>query len=129
MTHDSCPFDHFLARNFPDQFPSDKSADEPKLATETKLVKEWIDKNPFVLSANIHGGSLVANYPYDDTPNKESRYSASPDDDVFRHLALTYSSNHPKMRSPKESCEGDHFKDGKQFVINVSNTYSFSSIQ
>ena len=115
---------HFLARNFPDQFPSDKSADEPKLATETKLVKEWIDKNPFVLSANIHGGSLVANYPYDDTPNKESRYSASPDDDVFRHLALTYSSNHPKMRSPQESCEGDHFKDGKQFVNNVSNTYS-----
>ena len=102
---------HFLARNFPDQF-SDKVADEGQLATETKLVKEWIDKNPFVLSANIHGGSLVANYPYDDRSDKRSVYSASPDDDVFRDLALTYSSNHPTMRSPKMACEGDNFKDG-----------------
>ena len=107
---------HFLARNFPDQFSSDKAADENKLATETKLVKDWIDKNPFVLSANIHGGSLVANYPYDDRADKRSMYSASPDDDVFRNLALTYSSYHPKMRLPEMACEGDNFKDGIYIV-------------
>ena len=54
----------------------------------------------------------MANYPYDDRADKHSMYSASPDDDVFRNLALTYSSNHPKMHSPKMACEGDHFKDG-----------------
>lgn len=106
-----------LNRNFPDQF----SSEEKKLATETKLVKEWIDKNPFVLSANIHGGSLVANYPYDDRSDKRSVYSASPDDDVFRNLALTYSSNHPKMRLPEMACEGDNFKDG---ITNGAAWYS-----
>ena len=87
-------------------------------------MKEWIDKNPFVLSANIHGGSLVANYPYDDTPDKRSIYSASPDDDVFRNLAWTYSSNHPKMHLPEATCEGDHFKDGILFVTDDSNVFS-----
>ena len=113
---------HFFARDFPDQFSRDKAADERKLAKETQLVKEWIDKNPFVLSANIHGGSLVANYPYDDRSDKRSEYSASPDDDVFRSLALTYSSNHPKMRTT--ACDGDHFKDGIEFVTDFSLLFS-----
>lgn len=75
-------------------------------------MKKWIDNNPFVLSANIHGGSLVANYPYDDRPDKRSMYSASPDDDVFIKLAKTYSENHPKMHSQDGACDGDRFKDG-----------------
>jgi len=63
------------------------------------------------LSANLHGGSLVANYPFDDDKRMVEMYSKAPDDDVFVELATTYSLNHPTMHKGQSVC-GDRFKNG-----------------
>ncbi len=54
-----------LNRNFPDYFKQNNKRSQP----ETEALKEWISKIQFVLSGNIHGGALVASYPFDNTPN------------------------------------------------------------
>merc|ERR1719510_811315 len=87
-----------LNRNFPDYFKQNNKRSQP----ETEAVKEWISKIQFVLSGNIHGGALVSSYPFDNTPNSIfssvlSSPSLTPDDDVFKHLASTYSLNHARM--------------------------------
>ncbi|XP_075157374.1 carboxypeptidase D isoform X5 [Haematobia irritans] len=87
-----------LNRNFPDYFKQNNKRGQP----ETDAVKDWISKIQFVLSGSLHGGALVASYPYDNTPNAMFQtYSAAPsltpDDDVFKHLSLVYAKNHAKM--------------------------------
>ncbi|XP_012529985.1 carboxypeptidase D [Monomorium pharaonis] len=86
-----------LNRNFPDHYEVNDFNRHQEL--ETKAVMDWIARIPFVLSANLHGGALVANYPYDDGPDNMASNVAnlSPDNDVFRMLALTYSNAHPHM--------------------------------
>ena len=51
---------------------------------------EWSQNYTFVLSANLHGGSLVANYPFDNNPDDRQRDSPSADDAVFREVSLAY---------------------------------------
>ena len=90
-----------LNRNFPDQyFP--KSPGNAVTEPETAAVMSWSRQFPFVLSANLHGGSMVANYPYDDTPNPQDMAGhtwTSPDDATFQVLSRIYSLNHPKMKT------------------------------
>merc|ERR1712095_108916 len=72
-----------------------------KIQPETESVMKMIMENPFVISANMHGGDLVANYPYDEARGiNPTEYSPSPDDETFRQIALTYSKNHPRMSDP-----------------------------
>ncbi|XP_015121016.1 carboxypeptidase M isoform X2 [Diachasma alloeum] len=103
-----------LNRNFPDYFKQNNKKTQP----ETEAVKEWVSKIQFVISGSLHGGALVASYPFDNTPNSlfqsySSTPSISPDDDVFRHLSLTYAQNHGSMYLGKAcSASRPGFKDG-----------------
>ncbi|KAF0310309.1 Carboxypeptidase D [Amphibalanus amphitrite] len=68
----------------------------------------WIINNPFVLSANLHGGSVVASYPYDDTPQPSPRgccvASDGPDTALFRRLAAIYAQGHAFMHRGEDFC-------------------------
>ncbi|KAL1428592.1 hypothetical protein MTO96_002954 [Rhipicephalus appendiculatus] len=87
-----------LNRNFPDHF---KTQARQQQQPETEAVRRWIHQIPFVLSGNIHGGAVVASYPFDNSPNAVfhayNKPSVTPDDDVFQHIASVYSFNHANM--------------------------------
>jgi len=102
-----------LNRNFPDQWPIGQNPEPEK---ETIAMMKWIRNNKFVLSANLHGGSLVASYPFDDSKSHQQSgvNSKTQDDAVFRQLATVYASKHLTMSksSSVHVCHGDNFGNG-----------------
>ncbi|XP_055575928.1 carboxypeptidase N catalytic chain isoform X2 [Falco cherrug] len=100
-----------------------KSQVEP----ETLAVIQWISSYNFVLSANLHGGAVVANYPYDKSQDQRFRShrrtvnTPTPDDKLFQKLAKTYSYAHGWMHRGW-NC-GDYFADG---ITNGASWYSLS---
>ncbi|ETN76194.1 hypothetical protein NECAME_11860 [Necator americanus] len=83
-------------------------SDEKERQPETVAVGQWTLSLPFVLSANLHEGDLVANYPFDSTKQEgTNQYSASPDDGTFRWLAQNYAKNHAHMaKNDHPPCDG-----------------------
>ena len=53
-----------LNRDFPDQFDDPNNTVNGR-EPETRAVMEWSQQHNFILSANMHTGALVANYPFD----------------------------------------------------------------
>lgn len=106
-----------LNRDFPDQFDGKKSNDEEYLyggrQQETVALMKWVTSKQFVLSGNIHGGAIVASYPYDDLSNGQDccEESRSPDDSLFRHLAQTYATRNADMLAGNV-CPPESFKGG-----------------
>eukprot|EP00093_Oithona_nana_P009307 09307.XXX_116400_117948_1 [CDS] Oithona nana genome sequencing. len=105
-----------LNRDFPKQFDERQDVDARTLErgrqVETKNMMRWIKRNPFVLSANLHGGAVVASYPFDDSPQHRSGlYSEAPDDDFFKLVSKKYANNHRIMRTGN-GCNGDNFPGG-----------------
>ncbi|CAB0013376.1 unnamed protein product, partial [Nesidiocoris tenuis] len=86
-----------LNRNFPsERYPDDVTT---AVQPETQAVMEWMYKVPFLLSAGLHGGTVVANYPYDMAATKDSKNleHKTEDDELFKFLASNYSETHGHM--------------------------------
>lgn len=98
---------------------------EQQVEPETLAVIKWMQNYNFVLSANLHGGAVVANYPFDKSRDPRIRgrttYAASPDDKLFKKLAKAYSYAHSWMYKGW-NC-GDYFDEG---ITNGASWYSLS---
>ncbi|XP_060698183.1 carboxypeptidase N catalytic chain [Hemiscyllium ocellatum] len=94
---------------------------------ETYAVIRWMQSYNFVLSANLHGGAVVANYPFDKATEPIGRgpyrriISTTPDHKLFQKLAKVYSYSHGWMHNGS-NC-GDYFPEG---ITNGASWYSLS---
>lgn len=87
-----------LNRNFPDQWRS--PADSPDgRQPETQAVMAWLASHNFLLSANMHGGEIVVNYPFDANARGAPVDTPTGDDDIFRYVSLRYASLNPDMKN------------------------------
>ncbi|MCC6144838.1 MAG: DUF2817 domain-containing protein [Candidatus Hydrogenedentes bacterium] len=64
---------------------------------EVQHIMRWSAENSFVLSANLHGGAVVVNYPYDDDGGPSGEEAPCPDDALMKVLARTYSIHNQPM--------------------------------
>ncbi|XP_007664488.1 carboxypeptidase M isoform X1 [Ornithorhynchus anatinus] len=111
-----------LNRNFPDAFENNSDIIQP----ETRAVMNWMKSESFVLSANLHGGAVVASYPFDNGNEKTGilqGHSLTPDNDVFEYLAYVYASKNSKMQ------KGNQCKNNKSFNNGITNGYNWYPLQ
>ncbi|XP_069832366.1 probable carboxypeptidase X1 isoform X2 [Dendropsophus ebraccatus] len=103
----------------PDQFPNHYipipeyyTMENATVAPETRAIIDWMQKIPFVLSANMHGGELVVSYPFDMARSYWMAKELTPtaDDSMFRWLATAYASSHRIMADDnRRICHYDDF--------------------
>lgn len=79
----------------------------------------------FVLSGNLHGGTVVASYPFDDSAlhQQQGHYSKAEDDKLFRYLASVYSQNHPGMKTGVPNCDDSPDETFENGIINGAQWY------
>ncbi|MBY0516954.1 MAG: succinylglutamate desuccinylase/aspartoacylase family protein [Bacteriovoracaceae bacterium] len=88
-----------LNRNFPEAVRNDPNSSAGR-QPETKAIMDMHVSRNFVLSANFHGGSVVANYPWD------AKYDRHPFDGLLKDLSKEYANLNPEMRSSREFAGG-----------------------
>ncbi|NXC44779.1 AEBP1 protein, partial [Penelope pileata] len=86
--------------------------EDAAVAVETRAIVAWMEKNPFVLGANLQGGEKLVSFPFDaarprsdaaprppedDEDSERPEVHESPDHAVFRWLAISYASAHLTM--------------------------------
>lgn len=88
-----------LNRNFPEAVrndPNNAAGRQP----ETQAIMAFQASRNFSLSANFHGGAVVANYPWD------AKYDRHPFDALVQDFSLEYANLNPEMRSSREFARG-----------------------
>ncbi|OQY60256.1 MAG: hypothetical protein B6245_02315 [Desulfobacteraceae bacterium 4572_88] len=85
-----------LNRSFPDRIADPHNTPEGR-PPEVQHLMNWGFTHSPIIAANFHTGALVTNYPYDADADDRAGYSATPDDELFVQLALSYSSLNPPM--------------------------------
>ncbi|XP_021488363.1 adipocyte enhancer-binding protein 1 isoform X2 [Meriones unguiculatus] len=107
------------------------------VSTEVRAIISWMEKNPFVLGANLNGGERLVSYPYDmaRTPSQEQLLAAAmaaargeddeevseaqetPDHAIFRWLAISFASAHLTMTEPyRGGCQAQDYTSGMGIV-------------
>lgn len=107
------------------------------VSTEVRAIIAWMEKNPFVLGANLNGGERLVSYPYDmaRTPSQEQLLAAAmaaargeddeeaseaqetPDHAIFRWLAISFASAHLTMTEPyRGGCQAQDYTNGMGIV-------------
>jgi carboxypeptidase D len=94
-----------LNRSFPDRVtdPVNTTGGRP---IETQVIMNWYFTHSPALSASFHTGAQVVVYPYDSDPDSNALYSLTPDNELFRQLAMTYSSLNPSIFKSTEFSQG-----------------------
>ncbi|HVP13112.1 MAG TPA: M14 family zinc carboxypeptidase [Phycisphaerae bacterium] len=88
-----------LNRSFPEGSGSSPDPNTPVgRQPEVASIMTWSFGHSFTLAANLHEGTLVANYPFDND-GMGSVYSPTPDDDMFIYISEQYSQHNPPMWS------------------------------
>ncbi|KAK0402837.1 hypothetical protein QR680_016566 [Steinernema hermaphroditum] len=119
-----------LNRNFPPRYPSE--AEKRHAEPETRAVMAWSLDVPFVLSANLHGGSTLVNYPYDDLQGGvrgPATLTRSEDHELFVRLAYSYARAHSRMWKKGPRClkaELNNNFDPVSGIINGAEWYPIS---
>ncbi len=110
-------------RNFAPQ-PGGLDPDDPGYCPETEAMKNFASAHHFVMSANLHGGAEVYNYPWDVWTSSEH---AHPDDSWFHTIgqrfvdsARIYNSNYFNDPAPGVTEGGDWYviHGGRQDYMN-----------
>ncbi|NXF12349.1 AEBP1 protein, partial [Smithornis capensis] len=100
---------------------------------ETRAVMAWMDKNPFVLGANLQGGEKLVSFPFDtarpspptpaaaprppDYEDEHPELQETPDHAVFRWLAISYASAHLTMTETfRGGCHAQDMTDAMGIV-------------
>lgn len=97
-----------LNRNFPD-ITRDRESSTAGRQIENQHVMKFQESRRFALSANFHGGTVVANYPWD------SMYDLHPFDSLVSELSQGYADRNPEMKASREFPGG--ITNGAQWYV------------